>query len=128
MPKEFKRFLLKIILLSVLIISMSLIASNRGLLNLPVVLLVAPALFFLFLSALMNVFLIKSTQKSGSEFIRTFMAAQALKMLVHLIVMTIIAFGFPKFAIQFIVMYALIYLVFTVLELFTLMPLVSKKG
>jgi hypothetical protein len=126
MLPEFKRFLLKICLLSALIIILGLLASSKGILNLPFSFLVAPVLFFVFLSALMCFLLIKASKKSGSEFIRTFMALQALKMFIHLIIMTIFAFGYPLFAIHFIILYALIYLFFTIVELITLIPLASR--
>ncbi len=127
MPPEFKRFLLNISVLSALIIGISFWASVKGILKLPSAFFITPALFFYFLSAFMCFFLMKASRKSGSEFIRTFMATQALKMFIHLIIMTVISFGFPSYAIQFITVYALSYLVYTVVELITLMPLAKRK-
>jgi hypothetical protein len=127
MLPEFKRFLLKICLLSALVITIGLLASSKGILNLSAFFIIAPALFFLSMSTLMCFLLIKASKKGGSEFIRTFMASQAIKMFIHLIIMTIVAFGYPLFAIHFIIQYALIYLVFTIVELITLIPLASKN-
>jgi hypothetical protein len=49
------------------------------------------------------------------------MGVQALKMFVHLMVMTIVGFIFPIIAVQFILVYACYYLSFTLVETISLM-------
>ena len=55
------------------------------------------------------------------------MGVQALKMFVHLLVMTIVGFVFPAIAVHFIILYAVYYLLFTVVETTSLMRLFLKK-
>lgn len=62
-----------------------------------------------------------------AQFINTFIGTQALKMFVHMIVMVTVAMLNESVAVPFIASYAILYLIFTVTEVISLMPLVRKK-
>ena len=128
MTKEFRSYLFRISILSALAFIGVWMIQSKGLVNLPRTFVYGPVFFFMLLSLVLNLLLMKAAQKNAAVFIRTFLASQALKMFIHLIVMTAVAFIFPERAVHFIAVYAVLYMAFTVTELVTLLPLVRKSG
>lgn len=127
MPAGFSRYILISFVLSLLCASFACLAASKGILVLSPTFRYAPLLFFFLLSCALHYYLLRSTEGRPQRFVTAFMGVQALKMFVHLLVMTIVGFVFPAIAVHFIILYAVYYLSFTVVETTSLMRLFLKK-
>jgi hypothetical protein len=87
----------------------------------------APALFFPVLSSIIHYFLLKTTEGRPQQFVTAYIGLLSLKMFVHLIVIVAVAFSFPKYAVQFILVYSGFYLLFTAAETVSLFKVFYKK-
>jgi hypothetical protein len=127
MPAGFSRYIITALLLSLICAALSGWAASAGFLNLSPAFRYSPLLFFFLLSVSLHYYLIRSTEGRPQKFVTAFMGVQALKMFVHLMAMVIAGILFPKIAVHFILVYAVYYLAFTVVETISLMRLFSKK-
>ena len=101
-------------------------ASYFSFVKLPPIALFLPIAFFVALSVLLHIYLLKSTEGRPQRFVTAFMGVQAIKMFVHLMTMTIVGFLFQNIAVHFILVYAFYYLLFTLVETISLMRLFIK--
>ena len=101
-------------------------ASYFSFVKLPPIALFLPIAFFVALSVLLHIYLLKSTEGRPQQFVTAFMGVQAIKMFVHLMTMTIVGFLFQNIAVHFILVYAFYYLLFTLVETISLMRLFIK--
>ena len=102
------------------------LASYFSFVKLPAIALFLPIAFFVALSVLLHIYLLKSTEGRPQRFVTAFMGVQAIKMFVHLMTMTIVGFLIPNIAVHFILVYAFYYLSFTLVETISLMRLFVK--
>ena len=102
------------------------LASRFSIVKLPPLALFLPIAFFVALSVLLHIYLLKSTEGRPQRFVTAFMGVQAIKMFVHLMTMTIVGFLNPGIAVHFILVYAFYYLSFTIVETISLMRLFIK--
>ena len=102
------------------------LASYFSFVKLPSIALFLPIAFFVALSVLLHIYLLKSTEGRPQRFVTAFMGVQAIKMFVHLMTMTIVGFLIPNIAVHFILVYAFYYLAFTLVETISLMRLFVK--
>ena len=121
MSKNLFRFVWVILSLCILLGSLAGLASHFSIIQLPFTSIYLPLFFFVVFSITLHFFLLKSTEGRPQRFVTTFMGVQALKMFVHLMVMTVVGFIFPIIAVQFILVYACYYLAFTLVETISLM-------
>ena len=101
-------------------------ASYFSFVKLPPIALFLPIAFFVALSVLLHIYLLKSNEGRPQRFVTAFMGVQAIKMFVHLMTMTIVGFLFQNIAVHFILVYAFYYLLFTLVETISLMRLFIK--
>ena len=101
-------------------------ASYLSFIKLPHIAIFLPIAFFVALSVLLHIYLLKSTEGRPQRFVTAFMGVQAFKMFVHLMTMTIVGFLFQNIAVHFILVYAFYYLAFTLVETISLMRLFIK--
>ncbi len=127
MPAGFSRYLLIALMLCLLCGGFASLAVLNGFLLLSFAFIYVPLIFFFLLSVSLHYFLIRSTEGRPQQFVTSFMGVQAIKMFVHLMVMVVIGLFFPKIAVHFIILYAVYYLAFTVVETISLMRLFAKK-
>jgi hypothetical protein len=88
---------------------------------------IAPALFFPILSSIIHYFLLKTTEGKPQQFVTAYIGLLSLKMFVHLVVIVGVAFSFPEYAVQFILLYSGFYLLFTAAETVSLFKVFYKK-
>ncbi len=127
MPAGFLRYVSISFFLSILCASIAGTLASKGILNLNPTFRYLPLAFFFVLSCTLHFFLIRSIEGRPQRFVTAFMGVQALKMFVHLFIMLIVGFLFPKIAVHFIILYAVYYLAFTLVETISLMRLFLKK-
>ncbi len=101
--------------------------QSAGYISLPNSFWAVPPVFFLVTSAIIHYFLMRSTQGRPQQFVHVFMALLSLKMFMHLIILVAVAFSFPQYAVQFIIVYSLNYLAFTAAETGSLLKAFYKK-
>jgi hypothetical protein len=102
------------------------LASYFSFVKLPNIALFLPIAFFVALSVMLHIYLLKSTEGRPQRFVTAFMGVQAIKMFVHLMTMTVVGFLIPNIAVHFILVYAFYYLAFTLVETISLMRLFVK--
>ena len=103
------------------------VLSTNHVINLPPAFWVGPALFFPIVSTLIHYFLMRTVEGKPSSFVTAHMGMLSLKMFLHLIVIVAVAFSFSEYAVQFILVYAGFYLLFTVAETVSLFKVFYKK-
>lgn len=101
--------------------------STNHVITLPTAFWLGPALFFPVVSALIHYFLLRTVEGKPSSFITAHMGMLSLKMFLHLIIIVAVAFTFSAYAVQFILVYAGFYLLFTVAETVSLFKVFYKK-
>jgi hypothetical protein len=116
LPAGFLRFTLRMLLISTCCSVVIGIFLQMGVLRLSSLFAFSPLALFFLLGLTLHYYFLKSLNGRPQQFINTFMAGQALKMLIHLLVLVLVSFAFPESAIHFILLYAVCYLVFTVAE------------
>ena len=126
MSKSIPKFFWIALSLGVLCALLAEFASYFSFVKLPPTALFLPIAFFVGLSVLLHIYLVKSTEGRPQRFVTAFMGVQALKMFVHLMTMTIVGYLFPIIAVHFILVYAFYYLAFTLVETISLMRLFIK--
>jgi hypothetical protein len=102
------------------------LAKYFSFVKLPNIALFLPIAFFVALSVMLHIYLLKSTEGRPQRFVTAFMGVQAIKMFVHLTTMTVVGFFIPNIAVHFILVYAFYYLAFTLVETISLMRLFVK--
>lgn len=127
MPAGFIRFVFRALVLSVACAGIAAVLVWYGMLRLTAPFVYGPVLLFFLLGVTLHYFLLKSLGGRPQQFINMFMGVQALKMLIHLLVLVIIVFTFPASATHFILLYAVYYLVYTVAEVLGLTT-ASRSG
>ena len=120
-------FYFRITVIALLCAGISGKASAEGILNLSPLMRYLPILLFWIVSLISHRMILNSQKGRPAQFINTFIGTQALKMLVHMLVMVTVAMLNESAAVPFISSYAILYLIFTVTEVISLMPLVRKK-
>jgi mannose/fructose/N-acetylgalactosamine-specific phosphotransferase system component IIC len=123
----FQSFYLRITVISLLCAGISGKAAVEGLLPLSPLMRYLPILLFWAISMVTHRMILNAQKGRPAQFINTFIGTQALKMFVHMIVMVTVAMLNESDAVPFIASYAILYLIFTVTEVISLMPLVRKK-
>ena len=126
MSKSIPQFFWIALFLGVLCAILAGLASYFSIVTLPPTALFLPIAFFVTLSVLLHIYLLKSTKGRPQRFVTAFMGVQAIKMFVHLMTMTVVGFLIPNIAIHFILVYAFYYLAFTLVETISLMRLFVK--
>jgi hypothetical protein len=126
MSKSIPKFFWIALSLGVLCATLAGLASYFSFVKLPNIALFLPIAFFVSLSVLLHLYLLKSTEGRPQRFVTAFMGVQAIKMFVHLMTMTIVGFLIPNIAVHFILVYAFYYLAFTLVETISLMRLFVK--
>jgi hypothetical protein len=126
MSKSIPKFFWIALSLGVLCALLAGLASYFSFVKLPPAALFLPIAFFVVLSVLLHIYLLKSTEGRPQRFVTAFMGVQAIKMFVHLMTMTVVGFLIPNIAVHFILVYAFYYLVFTLVETISLMRLFVK--
>jgi hypothetical protein len=116
LPSGYLRFTVKMLLLSLGCSIMAVVLLKNGIIRLSGVFALGPVALFFLLSQILHYFFLKALQGRPQQFINAFMGGQALKMFIHLMVLTLVSFGFPQMAIHFIILYAVYYLLFTIAE------------
>lgn len=122
------RYILTMILISALCAGLAFFGLQAGYHELPTAFWLGPPLFFLFTSVLIHFFLMNSVSGRPQRFVNMFIGMLSLKMFLHLIVILAVAFSFKMYAVPFIIVYALNYLLFTVAETISLFRLFYKKS
>lgn len=123
----FNSFYFRITIISLLCAGISGKASAEGLLLLNPMMRYLPILLYWAVSVITHRMILNAQKGRSAQFINTFIGTQALKMFLHMIVMVTVAMLNPNVAVPFIASYAILYLIFTVTEVISLMPLVRKK-
>jgi len=126
MSKSIPQFFWIALFLGVLCAILAGLASYFSIVTLPPTALFLPIAFFVTLSVLLHIYLLKSTEGRPQRFVTAFMGVQAIKMFVHLMTMTVVGFLIPNIAVHFILVYAFYYLAFTLVETISLMRLFVK--
>jgi hypothetical protein len=126
MSKSIPKFFWIALSLGALCATLAELASYFSLVKLPNIALFLPIAFFVALSVMLHIYLLKSTEGRPQRFVTAFMGVQAIKMFVHLMTMTVVGFLIPNIAVHFILVYAFYYLAFTLVETISLMRLFVK--
>ena len=126
MSKSIPKFFWTALFLGSLCALLAGFVSYFSFVKLPPIALFLPIAFFVALSVLLHIYLLKSTEGRPQRFVTAFMGVQAIKMFVHLMTMTIVGFLFQNIAVHFILVYAFYYLLFTLVETISLMRLFIK--
>jgi L-asparagine transporter-like permease len=84
-------------------------------------------LFFYIVNLLMYRFLLKEMEKRPEKFINAFMAITTIKLFLYMIVMVVYAMIFKEDAKQFITVFFILYVVFTSIEVVSLLRVNGKK-
>lgn len=92
------------------------IFSHVGFMNLERKYALMPIFWFVFTGVAFYYLLLKSLTNKPKQFIQFFMGGLSLKMLMHLFILVLVDFSVPNLAIQFTVLYAMYYLIFTIAE------------
>jgi hypothetical protein len=123
----FNSFYFRITIIALLCAGISGKASAEGLLPLNPLMRYLPILLYWAVSVITHHMILNAQKGRPAQFINTFIGTQALKMFLHMIVMVTVAMLNETVAVPFIASYAILYLIFTVTEVISLMPLVRKK-
>ncbi len=84
-------------------------------------------LFFLIVNAAFFFFFFKSIKKSDTQFIRIFMGAAGIKILLYFLIVLIYILAKPQYAIPFSITLLLLYFIFTAYDLFVMLKLMKRK-
>jgi hypothetical protein len=83
-------------------------------------------LFFVIISVAMHKYLVKANKKNTAKFVPVFMLVTFIKIMVCLIFMTIYALIFREHAVQFILTFLILYMIFTAFEVTSILPFVKR--
>lgn len=122
----FRRLAIASFLLCLFCATFAKIFVNSGIITISWQFIYLPLPVFLILGTLINYFLIGSLSDRPQKFINAFLLGLTIKMFAHLLILVFVDFTFPKSAIQFTIIYAVYYLLFTITEV-TLLYNISRK-
>ncbi len=90
---------------------------------------VLPYLFLFFFAITSGVyyFILKSFEKKFSRFISLFMLGTVVKLLLYFVVLVIYVFKYRYDAVNFIVSFFILYVLYTVFEIFSVLPYTGAK-
>jgi hypothetical protein len=101
--------------------------SANQIITLPTAFWLGPVLFFPISSSLIHFLLLKSVEGKPTRFVTAYMGLLSLKMFLHLIIIVAVGLTFSEYAVQFILIYAGFYLLYTVAETVSLFKVFYKK-
>ena len=126
MQKDFLSYLKKIFIFSLLIVLIIIVIYSFIPKEYYTCLLPFIAIFFLVLTSTAHYILIKNTYNNPAKFIRWFMSASTIKLIVHLMIMLVYAINYKTNAKIFILTYSLFYLFYTGFEIYIIISNKSK--
>jgi len=121
-------YILKVVLLVIIGTGLTEALASTGRLQPDLIFRLIPPFLFGIFSVVFHKVLLDAIAGRPQRFVSVFMGLTGLKMFVHLLVMLAVAFLYPEIAVHFIALYAVYYLVFTVFEIVSLMPLVRTNS
>jgi len=101
--------------------------SANQIITLPTVFWLGAVLFFPISSSLIHFLLLKSVEGKPTRFVTAYMGLLSLKMFLHLIIIVAVGLTFREYAVQFVLLYAGFYLLYTVAETVSLFKVFYKK-
>lgn len=101
--------------------------SANQIITLPTTFWLGAVLFFPISSSLIHFLLLKSVEGKPTRFVTAYMGLLSLKMFLHLIIIVAVGLTFSEYAVQFILIYAGFYLLYTVAETVSLFKVFYKK-
>jgi len=125
--KIYSRFLLKLTILTAAIAIAALVLMQTSYSN-----FIIPVFWYMLagmvlLTALMHYSVLQISEKSASSFSSRFMMISGIKMMVYLIFITIYVFSFTTQAKIFLISFFILYLIFTLFEVFQIV-IYLKRG
>lgn len=120
-------YFIKSSLLVITCIAVVLFLYNNSTIHLiPLLFLFPLALFYIF-NNLIQSFLLKKNSGRPQAFVNGFLATLSIKMFLHLSVIFVFAFTLDTLAIEFVLLYASYYLLFTILDVIELSSVIQKN-
>jgi len=123
-----KSFLIKSTTLTAIVFVIGVIFYSTFLKSYFIPVLPFAVLFFFIVTNLVHAYLLKISIKSGSRFTSQYMAVSFIKMFFYLAVAILFVFFNRETAKTFLLNFLLLYLVYTILEVFEFSKLVRQKG
>ena len=123
-----KSFLIKSTTLTAIVFVIGVIFYSTFLKSYFIPVLPFAVLFFFIVTNLVHAYLLKISIKSGSRFTSQYMAVSFIKMFFYLAVAILFVFFNRETAKTFLLNFLVLYLVYTILEVFEFSKLVRQKG
>lgn len=127
MDKSFKKTIVGLIILSVIMFALGMVLFNTVLSKWYFPFFPVLILFFLLINSVFFVSFHKSLKKSSSQFIRSFMVATGVKLVIYMIFILAYVFSSPKTAVPFAITLSALYILYSAYDLYIMLTLMKRK-
>lgn len=127
MKNQIIRFIIFSSIISLLLICVSWILDSRQIWNFKTTPAISSILFVYVVTVIFHIYLIKVSVKIGQNFIGRFIGSSGVKMMIYLVVIVIYIFSNKSDARIFLVSFITAYVIFTILEVSSIIKYLKKN-